>query len=131
MEPGHTQLEMRLRADPKAIKLAADVQRLITILRGRGWCTAKQLVQIAAGMNLTERRLRQIAAASDAAIVSWPGSPGYTLFDETTEADIDHAIKAHGSQVEEMQTRLTAILRRHHSRRLVGALTDNNPVQGP
>ena len=109
-----------------------EVAALVAWLLGRGWVRAEEIFESApAGVVLprslegAKRKLRLIAVASDAAIVSWPGSPGYKLFDDTTETEIAHAIQAHGSQIGEMQDRLGAIVRRHNRRRLVHPASTN------
>jgi hypothetical protein len=54
---------------------AGEVERLVKHLRDHpGFHTARQL---SAGLDLSDRKIRQLAEASSGLIVSGPGSPGY------------------------------------------------------
>ena len=101
-----------------------EVQHLCAMLRGRGWQTAAQILslevdQFAAGPNWSDRKVRAIAEASDGAVVSYPGSPGYILFDEARREEIAHAVAAMQSQGKRMLARALALDRRDRQRRLV------------
>lgn len=124
MPPADPQLALDF-ASPAPRVGPCDVVNLCHLLRGQGWLTAAQISarvverRINGGRPWNERRVRAIAEASDGRVVSFPGSPGYKLFDEVSEAMIDHAIAAIRSQAKRMMARSLAIERRHHRRDLV------------
>lgn len=100
---------------PRAIDpadLAAAKRALVEVLQGRGWMTSKQLAEL--GFN--DRVLRLIAESDEAGeILSFPGSPGYRLFDEATLAEIDK-VEALRSQAKGMLRRFVRYQRRRHRR---------------
>lgn len=123
MPPANPQLELSFQALPAPKVSAEDVDALCRVLRGRPWTSAGTIAvrvrDILPRVIWTDRKIRAIAEASDAAVVSFPGSPGYALFDEATEAEISHAIEAIRSQGKRMIARSQALETRHHQRRLV------------
>ncbi len=119
-------LPLRESIDPPRIS-AEDVEWLCLLLSEAadpGWMSSGELARLAAENGLpgwNERRIRAIAEAADGAVLSWPGSPGYKLFDTATEAEAARCDAAWGSQIERMTARRTAYRRRHHGRELVKA----------
>lgn len=89
-----------------------DVDRLIRWLEGRGWTKASQ-IQSALGATFSERRIRDIANASEGQIISWPGSPGYRITREATPDERDKAINNLRSQADNMTRRALQISRTH------------------
>ena len=85
-------------------------------LRGKGWQTAAQL---GATSEKTRRQFRAISEASDGRIVSYPGSPGYKLFDECVPEDFLRGDRANRRQAAKMLSRWNRILRRMHERGIV------------
>ena len=104
-----------------------EVRTLCAVLRCKGWLRAAEIADDLAHesndparrLHWSDRKIRAIAEASDGAVVSYPGSPGYKLFDEASEAEIAHAIQAMCSQGKRMIERSLALDKRHHQRRLV------------
>jgi hypothetical protein len=90
----------------------AEVEWLVDQLRGRGWRTAADL---GAKTESQKRRLRLIVEASSGAILSYPGSPGYRLFDEATLTEIHRSV-ALRAQVRVMLRRYLCYMRRLHRR---------------
>lgn len=87
-------------------------------LKRKGWMTA---AEIAARMeDGTDRLVRKIAAAAGEAVVSYPGSPGYKLWELCSVEEINHAIEAFESQARDMIKR-AAMFRRAYHRRFRGA----------
>lgn len=97
--------ERKPRVEPK------DVHWLCAQLRGKGWQTSRQL---GATTESEKRWLRLIAEESDGAIVSYPGSPGYKLFDECKPDDFRHGRYATRSQIRKMFLKWRKIERRMH-----------------
>ena len=97
---------------PSGPDLAARTADLVDALRGRGWLTAKELQ----GAGFTDRELREIVQHDESGqIFSFPGSPGYKLFDDVTEKEFGRCI-ALKNQGEKMVHRWTIYHRRHHRR---------------
>jgi hypothetical protein len=84
--------------------------------KGKGWLKSTQL---GAKTPDEKRHLRAISEASNGRIVSWPGSPGYKLFDECTAEDFLRGDNATRSAARKMLAKWAAILRRMHSRGIV------------
>lgn len=95
-----------------ASDLVAAKAALIEALSGRGWVTARQLrVQ-----GFDDRLLRAIVEDdADGQILSYPGSPGYRLFDEATLPEIEKA-EALRSQAKGMLRRFVRYQRRRHGK---------------
>jgi len=74
-----------------------DVASVIDLLQGRGWQKAEELAALSGGA-FNDRKVRKIGRAARPRIVSYPGSPGYKLWEECTVEEIDHAIAAFDSQ---------------------------------
>lgn len=113
--PMTTQLDLDI--SEKAPRISADeIDLMINALRGKGWQTTTQLG--ATDWN-QKRKLRAIAEVSDGRIVSFPGSPGYKLFDECVPEDFLRGDRANRRQARKMLARWTRILRRMHERGIV------------
>ncbi len=82
----------------------ADVEWMMSELRGRGWRLASDL---GAETESRKRRLRAIAKASKGQIIS--GQRGYHLTVEALHADYWHARDWLNSQADEMKSRVAEI----------------------
>ena len=82
---------------------------LLSILRDGRWHTAKELKV----HGFSDRELRELVEKSDGQIFSFPGSPGYKLFDFVTEDEFGQAA-ALKHQAESMLRRYARYQRRHH-----------------
>lgn len=111
------QLELPVRTPAPAVT-AADVEMLVGVLREvRRWMTAADLVvHLGARAGFTDRKVRAIAAAAMPQIVSYPGSPGYRLFEDCTVAELDHCIEAFESQGRDMLKRAVLYRQAYHRR---------------
>ncbi|MES2697310.1 MAG: hypothetical protein V4773_27845 [Verrucomicrobiota bacterium] len=111
----------------------AQVEQLVTVLRDgwrqprlgetakeqarreHGWLTAKEIAaQMGAGIG--DRQVREIASAAAPAVVSYPGSPGYKLWQLCSVEEINHAIEAFESQGSDMLKRAVTYRRAYHRR---------------
>ena len=77
-----------------------------------GWHTAREL---AAKHELTDRRVRALAEASNGLIISGPGTPGYQHTSHCTAEEIAHATDTLISQARRMMHRAIRIRRRAHA----------------
>jgi hypothetical protein len=103
-----TQPEL-LFAPPRQPSTAERIAELVEALRGRGWTTASVL----AGLGFNDRELRDLVEHADGRILSFPGSPGYRLFDEASLKEINRSA-ALRSQGRTMLRRWIAYQRRLH-----------------
>lgn len=119
----NTELDLGLKTSASAVS-PDEVETVVAVLAtapARGWMTAHE---IAAALNKDqpsfERRVRAIASAAAPEIVSYPGSPGYKLWDRCSVEEIDHAINAFETQGKDMIKRAhiyrLAYHRRHRNR---------------
>lgn len=83
-----------------------DVDRLCSVLRGRGWIPSRQLEE---ELGITDRRIRQVAEFSRGRILSGPGSAGYRLTAEAAPEEIDRVAAGHESQGRHHLRRAAAI----------------------
>ena len=91
----------------------SEVERLLAHLSSHpGFHTAKQL---AAALALSDRKIRQLAEASDGLIVSGPGSPGYCHLYHCPTEQAHHYPQQMISQGKAMIRRALATRRRAHS----------------
>jgi len=111
------QLELPVRqpARRRGHAIPCDIEErladLKAALQGRGWLTAKQLRL----RGFDERELRDIVEFdATGAVLSFPGSPGYKLFDEATLPEIERAI-ALKNQARGMLRRWVRYQRRRHA----------------
>jgi hypothetical protein len=87
---------------------AADVQRLVEVLDGAaGWMIAAEIAVAlwARDSEGNKRRVRAIASAAGAGVVSYPGSPGYKLWKRCTVDELHACVAAYTSQADEMRRR--------------------------
>ena len=66
---------------------AENITQLCQLLRGHGWMTAREIRGLRPEWD--ERIIRRLASASGFRIISYPGSPGYRLAEEMTQAEIE------------------------------------------
>lgn len=91
-----------------------DVRAVVDALKTCAeWLTA---AEIAFFTGFTDRKVRQIAAAAMPQIVSFPGSPGYRLFERCTVEEINHCIEAFESQGRDMMKRAILYRQAYHRR---------------
>ncbi len=82
--------------------------------QANGWMTAAQIASQMEG--ISDRKVRMIASAAAAAVVSFPGSPGYKLWGACTVDEINHAIEAFEAQARDMIKRANLYRRAYHRR---------------
>lgn len=95
-----------------------DVKLVVQVLREVGrWMTAADLVvHLGSRSGFSDRKVRAVAAAAMPQIVSYPGSPGYRLFQHCTIDEINHCIEAFESQGSDMLKRAVEYRRAYHKR---------------
>ncbi len=105
----------------------AEVEQLVAILFAaadelgddgeplNGWLTAKKIAA-RIGEGSTDRRVRKIASAAAPAVVSFPGSRGYKLWQLCSVEEINHCIEAFESQGRDMLKRSVLYRRAYHKR---------------
>lgn len=98
----------------------ADVARLIAVLDDiGGWISAKEIAaRMAEGT--TDREVRAIANAARPAVVSYPGSPGYKLWQLCSVEEINRCIEAFEHQAKEMM-KCGVLYRQAYHKRFRGA----------
>ena len=93
---------------------ATEVELLVRYLRNQpGFHTARDL---SSALNLTDRKIRQIAEASNGVIVSGPGSPGYCHLDHCPTEKLSHIADTLLSQGRLMIRRAIRTRRLAHAR---------------
>lgn len=96
----------------KAAEREARLNELINELRGNGWMTAAQLRKV----GFTDRELRELVEHDEQGqVLSFPGSPGYKLFDESPIPEIERSV-ALKNQARRMLRRFVRYQRRRHGR---------------
>lgn len=85
------------------------LSRLIDVLLDRRWHTARELKV----HGFDDRELRQLVEDSDGRVFSFPGSPGYKLFDFVTEEEFGQCSSLK-HQAERMLARYSRYQARHH-----------------
>ena len=114
------ELDLRLPA-PKVSP--ERVQRLIEILRFVGdWRTADELAALL-GPRVSDRSVRAAASVACPQIVSYPGSPGYKLWQLCSLEEINHCIESFECQGKDMLKR-AVLYRQAYYRRFRGAPED-------
>jgi len=93
---------------------ATEVDRLVHHLLEAGpiWITAKEL---ATSLDLTDRKVRQLAEHSDGLIISGPGCPGYRHLHHCTADQLREVADRLNSQARSMMRRSIRIRRRAHA----------------
>lgn len=110
------QAEIIFNDEPGApIASIEEVEWLQAVLKGRGWMTAAELVAASHGTR-NDRKIRAIARAAAPGIFSYPGSPGYKLWNECTMEELNHGDAAMGSQIRDMTIRRSLYERAYRSR---------------
>ena len=110
-------LDFSAKAAASEQTLDARLDDLVRALRGAGWQTAKQLREL----GFSDRELRDLVEHDERGqILSFPGSPGYKLFDEATLEEIERS-QALKSQARGMLRRFIRYQRRRHDYRSEGA----------
>lgn len=105
---------------PEPEVTAEEIARLVAVLHeAGGWLTAAKIAE-QLGQGATDREVRKIASAAGAAVVSYPGSKGYKLWQLCTVEEIDHCITAFESQGRDMFSRAVKY-RVAYARRFRGA----------
>lgn len=90
-----------------------EVEILVAYLKNHpGFHTARELAQALA---YTDRRIRQIAEASDGLIISGPGSPGYCHLHHCPSKQLAHIADTLRSQARRMLARSIRIRKRAHT----------------
>ena len=97
-------LEKAARAPQR--QMPADISRLELLLGARGQLTAKEILEQwgEPGTDAGKRYVRKLAEVSTA-ILSYPGSSGYTLIRLADAETLQHAANAIGSQIAVMQAK--------------------------
>ena len=99
-------------APPPAVPVG-EVECLLAYLSAApGFHTAAQL---SAALDLSDRRVRQLAEASDGLIVSGPGSPGYCHLYHCPAEKIAHIADTLRSQARSMLARSIRLRKRAHA----------------
>ena len=121
--------ELALKLPEPAVS-AAEIEQLVAVLRELsrrptdpdrkpGWFTAAEIAT-EMGDDATDRHVRKLASAACPAVVSFPGSPGYKLWQLCSVDEIDHCIAAFESQGRDMMKR-GILYRPAYHRRFRGA----------
>jgi hypothetical protein len=99
--------------NPAEVEMVVKV--LCTVAR---WATAREIANTLGMQEGTtaERHVRAIASAAAPRIVSYPGSPGYKLWELCSVAEIDHCIDALEAQGRDMIKRATVYRLAYHRR---------------
>jgi hypothetical protein len=97
----------------------AEVEMVVKVLcTAARWATAREIAN-SLGMRegtTAERHVRAIASAAAPRIVSFPGSPGYKLWELCSVAEIDHCIDALEAQGRDMIKRANVYRLAYHRR---------------
>lgn len=108
--------QLDLIAPPKPEVDPAEVLALESVLMGRGWMTAANVMIYAESgrRKWTDRCLRAIAHASHGAIIS--GQKGYKLTREATLEEVQHSAAWLRNQAKSMLNRAVEIDRVYHKK---------------
>jgi hypothetical protein len=87
----------------------AMLYTLLNILRDGRWHTARELKV----HGFSDRELRELVENADGQVFSFPGSPGYKLFEAVTEYEFSQCASLK-HQAERMLARYSRYQRRHH-----------------
>lgn len=105
------QLALPIRTPASSVS-ADDVEHLLGQF-GEGWRTAQDIALV---LTWTDRKVRAVASAAMPQIVSYPGSPGYRLFEHCTIEEINHCIESFESQGRDMLKRAVLYRQAYHRR---------------
>jgi len=107
-----TQASFDFTAPPPPAVPVGEVERLLAFLsRNPGFHTAADLAK---ALSLSDRKVRQLAEASDGLVISGPGSPGYCHLYHCDPKTIGHIADTLRSQARSMLARSIRIRRRSH-----------------
>lgn len=105
------QQEFVFSPEPSPVEIG-EVELLLNYLSNNpGFHTAKQ---ITSALDLSDRKIRQLAEASDGLIVSGPGSPGYCHLYHCDPRKLAHIADTLRSQARAMLARSIRIRKRAH-----------------
>ena len=108
-----TQDTFDFTAPPSPVPSAGEVETLVSFLsQNPGFHTAKVLSEF---LNFTDRKIRQLAEASDGLIVSGPGSPGYIHITHCPAEKLAHIADTLRSQARSMLSRSIKLRKRAHT----------------
>ena len=94
----------------RGTKIVLDrIDELASALNDGRWHTAREL----AAHGFSDRELRNLVEDSDGRVFSFPGSPGYKLFDFVTEEEFAQCASLK-HQAERMLARYSRYQARHH-----------------
>jgi len=113
-DPAQTEISFDTKVEKSPAATVGEVAKLVELLRGEGWQTAEALAVRSGGWS--DRKVRRVASAAVPGVVSFPGSPGYKLWDECSVDDINHAIEAFESQARDMAARALLYRQAYHAR---------------
>jgi biotin operon repressor len=116
---------LRVKAPPAP--RTEQVEKLVAVLsEEKDWLSAKEIAMKLSLGSLSEaaieRHVRKVAAASAPRVLSYPGSPGYKLWELCSIEEINHCIEAFECQGRDMFKRANVYRMAYH-RRFRGALT--------
>ena len=100
-----------------------EIEQLLAVLRGHGgWLHAAEIcaMERSAGRKTDERTVRAMASAAAPAVVSYPGSRGYKLWEFCTLDEINNCINSLDRQGKLMMRR-SHLFRQAYYRRFPGA----------
>lgn len=110
-----TQLDLPWRSAVPAAPGVANpehVAELYSLLKGRGWMTAKAICQLRPEWYDREYRYVRLLAAASLDILSAPGSPGYRIFDTASDTEIERYAQPLMSQGKRMFKKGVGYLRK-------------------
>lgn len=111
------QAELQFGTNTREQALSLDAERLCHYLKGRGTVKGRQ---IQTDLGWDEKYLRDVRAATNGAILSGPGFPGYCLMTEARVQDYDRIIATRRSMLKQMDQETTAMVRYFHNHRRHG-----------
>ena len=98
---------------PLPAPAAGEVETLVSFLaQNPGFHTAKVLSEF---LHFSDRKIRQLAEASDGLIVSGPGSPGYVHIKHCPAEKLAHIADTLRSQARAMLARSIRLRKRAHA----------------
>lgn len=115
ISPGQESLNFSTAVEAPPVVNLDDLQALTRVLQDRDWTTANDLAQLLGG-KWTDRKVRRVASAAGAAVIGYPGSPGYKLWEMCTIEEINHCINSFKSQARDMAQRAALYEMAYHSR---------------
>lgn len=115
----HEQPSFDFNPQPPVPPEVGEVERLLNHLSNNpGFHTAKQLAEV---LNLSDRKIRQLAEASNGLVISGPGSPGYCHLyhcDDETTGHISDTLISQGKHMIRRALRIKHLARQQAIRRI-------------